>query len=158
MYPVALPSHPAATPAPPSFRYRAHVAAICTLCFATLTACGDGSADAPTSVVLPPPQLSAYCLGTVQECSTISAAIGQLEGHDDPMCQALGAVARIRFNSATDGFEVTSFSGYGYVEAWEDPPNSGDWHTTGVTYLGTRSFEPGELGNTVAHEEVHHDG
>ena len=80
------------------------------------------------------------------QCDAIEDALDFLRNHWNPGCQALGESATMRYEYGMMQYDGTT-SDYGYM--YTDQSN---------TYLGWSAFDPGELANTIAHEEAHHYG
>jgi hypothetical protein len=73
----------------------------------------------------------------------LEAAIEDLKNHSDSFCRDLGATIQSRFNSDLIVYDPNT-PYYGYV------------YTGGsVIYLGPSAWDPGEMANTLAHEESH---
>jgi hypothetical protein len=90
---------------------------------------------------------------TPAQCQTMLNAINLLINSDDPMCQSMGYSAQQRFNwNQYVPDDTTTAYGYQYG-GWPD------WQTSDQNvYLGVTAFDPGELMNTMAHEESHFQG
>lgn len=83
---------------------------------------------------------------TSERCNLIAAAIDSLKNHPDPECKTLGNSADERFYTKKEFF------------LWNSPypTDYGAAGTLGQTGLTDRAFTPGQLANTIAHEEAHH--
>ena len=115
-----------------------------------LSACADlvGPADAPLAAI-PTLNLAAPdCEGgfSQAQCDAIRDALKWLRDHKDPDCKAMGDSATARFNDGKFVHDSTT-TDYGYMYTGKDS-----------TWLGDSAFDPGELANTIAHEESHHQG
>lgn len=83
---------------------------------------------------------------TSERCDKIAAAIQSLKDHPDLECKTLGNSAEDRFYTKKEFF------------LWKSPYSTdyGAAGTLGQTGLTDRAFTPGQLANTIAHEEAHH--
>jgi len=84
-----------------------------------------------------------------EQCTIVRKALVTLFTSQDPECRKLGSEANERFLNGRFGFDV-DFPDY----AWTGP----NWRTIlGIpnTTLGPSAFDPGELANTIAHEQYH---
>ena len=128
---------------------RSHVVGFLVILAAgAFSACSDLAVE-PTAVAVAPPSLTeTSCLGgfTDAQCEAIEAALEYLRSHSDPNCQAMGEAASERFYSGDMWYDSNTTS-YGYM-----------YTDQSQTYLGSAAFNPGELANTIAHEESHHQG
>ena len=139
--------------------------ATCCSSFLALIACILASGCEPRQSSLSDPGMPSfldYCVGTSQQCGEVDDVITDLENSTDPDCQALGQSARSRFASASYGFTVDdSYPAYwGWVLPVFPCIDECDplaTYTSGITYLSPGTFGAGEVGRTVAHEEMHHD-
>ena len=80
------------------------------------------------------------------QCDAIQEALYYLQSHVSPECAAMGFWAQDRFDNGDFHYDAST-TDYGYM------------YTGGSeTYLGGSAFNAGELANTIAHEESHHEG
>ncbi len=85
------------------------------------------------------------------QCASIRAAHQLLQGSSHQLCRILGDLSGSRLQS---GRLVWNPSYQGWGHTFIDYPRQGAAQA-GVTELGSRAFEPGELGNTLVHEAWH---
>ncbi len=86
-----------------------------------------------------------------ERCQSIRDALTQLRTHASTICVKLGQGATRRFTQGL--FKYTRRNTYGAVFTPEGQTLPAD-----TTFLGRLAFKPGQLGNTIAHEESHHLG
>jgi hypothetical protein len=114
-----------------------------------LGACSDLVTETTAPEVAGPRLTTSSSCGngfTEEQCADIERALEYLQGHPDPLCQILGASAADRYYSGEFHYDGST-SDYGYMYTGSEQ-----------TYLGSAAFTPGELANTIAHEESHHYG
>ena len=80
------------------------------------------------------------------QCDAIQDALDNLKNSSDWECAHMGQEAQQRFDSGEFHYDGGT-SDYGYM-----------YEGSSQTYLGSSAFDPGELANTIAHEEAHHHG
>lgn len=116
---------------------------VISIAVGVLTACADlapTKARAVEGVLL----ADASCQGlTAEQCAALASAINDLLFSADAFCRSLGSYIESRFYNNEIVFDPNT-SHYGYVNPGEP-----------IIYLGSWAYSPGELANTLAHEESH---
>lgn len=116
------------------------------LVLAVAIGCSDLTAISNNLLVIRKDEsLPDYCNNfSASQCDSIQRAINSLIGNPNQVCQDMGWDAWTRFHNGSYHYDpFTTYYGYSYPLDDED------------LWLGSRAFWPGELTNTIAHEEDH---
>jgi len=95
----------------------------------------------------PKPSSSSGSGYTQEHCDKIEGAIDSLKNHSNAQCKVFGQNADQYFHGGNSYF-LWSWSG----------PNTYGGYANGSVGLTAMAFNPGELANTIAHEEAHRLG
>jgi len=123
------------------------IGVVLSIALGVLTACVDLAAPTTPSVQVHAGakfEMSCPSNVTVEQCTALQDAIANLKNSGDAFCSSLGSTIEGRFNRNEIVYDPNT-SYYGYVYG------NGDSNI----YLGPIAFGPGELANTLAHEESH---